>query len=148
MTPLPDLADDVQALRVVKRPIPVQVRFADTDGVCNTLEGPVNYSRGDAILTGVAGETWPVGRTRFDDRYSPAKGTSAGDAGAYVKRPYPVLARRIDAPLDLVLPQRGVLHGAPGDWLLQYDLGDYGIVRDDIFRTTYEVMKLGKGSRR
>jgi hypothetical protein len=141
MRPLPDLAADAQALRVVKRPVQVQVRFAEADGVCDTLEGPVGYLFGDAILTGVAGETWPVGRARFDDRYFPAEGTSAGEAGAYVKRPLPVLARRIDAPLDLVLPQRGVLHGAPGDWLLQYDPGDYGIVRDDIFRATYEVMK-------
>ena len=141
MNPLPDLEADPQTLRVVKRPVPVPVRFADADGVCQTLEGPVSYSRGDAILTGVAGETWPVGRARFDDRYSPAEGASAGVAGAYVKCPLPVLARRIDAPLDLVLPQRGVLHGAPGDWLLQYDPGDYGIVRDDIFRATYEVMK-------
>ena len=35
------------------------------------------------------------------------------------------------------------LHGEPGDWLLQYGPGDFGIVGDTIFAQTYEVLGPG-----
>ena len=53
---LPNLRADPRALRVCKKPIPVRVEFATADGTCTTLEGPVRYRAGDAILTGVRSE--------------------------------------------------------------------------------------------
>ncbi|MGB0713069.1 MAG: PGDYG domain-containing protein [Gammaproteobacteria bacterium] len=132
-----DLRDDPQAIRVVKRPIPVMVEFATEEGICQTLEGPVAYRAGDALLTGVVGERWPVARQRFDLSYTPLPPLAAGRDGTYLKRHGVVLARRLETPLRLGLA-RGVLRGEPGDWLLQYAPGDLGIVRSDIFSASYD----------
>ena len=43
---LPDLAANPRALRVCKKPTSVQAEFAVADGVCETLEGPVNSAPG------------------------------------------------------------------------------------------------------
>ena len=141
MTAWCDLSTDWRAERVTKRPLVVKVAFAQAAGICQTLEGPVDYLAGDAILTGIANENWPVVRAMFDKRYEAAKGTAFGSNGNYVKKPLEVLALRLEMPLDVTLPAGGVLHGETGDWLLQYGPADYGIVRDDIFRSTYDFCK-------
>ena len=65
MSGAPDLRADPRALRVMKQPVAVKAVFASEDGVCKTLEGDVGFRAGDAILTGSAGESWPVGARRF-----------------------------------------------------------------------------------
>ena len=135
-----DLEVDPRAVRVIKRPINIKVTFAKADGICQTLEGPVDYLSGDAILTGIANENWPVVRAMFDKRYEPAEGTAFGSDGNYVKKPLEVFALRLEMQLDVTLAAGGVLHGETGDWLLQYGPTDYGIVRDDIFRSTYDFL--------
>ena len=32
----------------------------------------------------------------------------------------------------------GILHARPGDWLLHYPHGDYGVVSDEIFAAAYD----------
>jgi hypothetical protein len=134
------LEGDPRAVRVIKRPLTIKVAFAQAAGICQTLEGPVDHLAGDAILTGIANENWPVVRAVFDKRYEPAEGTAFGSDGNYVKKPLEVLALRLEMPLNISLPAGGVLHGETGDWLLQYGPTDYGIVRDDIFRSTYDFL--------
>jgi len=135
-----NLVTDLRAVRVIKRPLTIKVTFAKADGICQTLEGPVDYQSGDAILTGIANENWPVVRAMFDKRYEAAEGTTFGSDGNYVKKPLEVLALRLEKALDVAMPAGGVLHGEAGDWLLQYGSADYGIVRDDIFRSTYDFL--------
>ena len=76
----------------------------------------------------------------FDKRYEAAAGTTFGSDGNYVKKPLEVFALRLEKPLEVKMPAGGVLHGEAGDWLLQYGPADYGIVRDDIFRGTYDLL--------
>ena len=136
---LPNLAADPRALRVCKKPIPVQVEFADADGTCDTLEGAVRFRAGDAILTGVQGERWPVGREAFLSSYEAVPPTRAGRNGTYRKAAVPAYAMRLDRPRDVPVGwQNDPLHGAPGDWLLQYADGSYGVLRDQIFRESYD----------
>ena len=136
---LPDLAADPRALRVCKKPIPVQVEFAATDGTCETLEGPVRFRAGDAILTGVQGERWPVSRENFLSSYQAVPPTQAGHNGAYRKDAAPAYAMRLDQRQDVPVGwQNDPLHGEPGDWLLQYADGTRGVLRDQIFRETYD----------
>lgn len=142
MSLLPDLSLDSRALRVIKRPLPVCVRFALVDGVCQTLEGSVAYRSGDAILTGVEGENWPVERAKFDERYVPAGGTCTGADGDYVKKPLVVFAVQLDGVMELSMPAGGVLRGKAGDWLLQYGISDYGIAKNEIFRATYDFQQV------
>lgn len=136
MKTLPDISKDPLSKKVIKRPLPVKVSFAKTDGICKTLEGSVAFRVGDAIITGVAGEDWPMQRARFDEYYEPS-----GEGGSsYVKKPMLAFALPLNAPVDVNMPSGGLLHGMPGDWLIQYALGDYGIVKDEIFRATYDFI--------
>jgi len=133
------------AVRARKRPVKLQVRFAREPGVCETQEGPVRYQAGDAILTGIQGENWPVPKEKFSQLYEPAAGTAAGEDGMYQKRPNEVWALLVDTPFEVVLSgDRGTLQGQPGDWLVQYAPGDCAVVADDVFRKTYEVIAGGE----
>jgi len=136
---LPDLAADPRALRVCKKPIPVQVEVAAADGTCETLEGPVRFRAGDALMTGVRGERWPVRRDVFRSTYEPLPPTEAGQAGAYRKVAAQAWAMRLDRPLDVPVGWHDdPLHGEPGDWLLHYADSTYGVLRDHIFRESYD----------
>ena len=107
-----------------------------------TLEGPVSYERGDALLTGPEGESWPVGRAFFLKTYLPASdGVEAGRDGEYCKKEIPTLALQVGEPFMVELPRRrGFLRGEAEDWLLRYEEDEYGIVGRDIFNMTYTII--------
>jgi hypothetical protein len=140
-------ADDVRAAvlanpahqRAHKRRLPVQVRFAVQPEVIRSAEGNVPAQMGDAIITGVLGEQWPVPRERFESRYEPLAPLVCGQDGAYLCKPTQVLALRMESHFEVLLSD-GVsrLSGAPGDWLMAFDDGGLGIIDDAIFRMTYE----------
>jgi hypothetical protein len=135
---LPDLAADPRALRVSKKPVSVAVEFAAADGVCETLEGPVRFHAGDAILTGVQGERWPVRRDLFLATYQPVSPTRAEENGCYRKVPALTYALRLDRSRAVPVGWRhDPLYGEPGDWLLLYADGTHGVIKDPIFRESY-----------
>ena len=44
-------------------------------------------------------------------------------------------------PFEVILADEvSKLSGHPGDWLVDYGDGSLGIVADDIFATTYEIL--------
>src|ERR1700744_2320034 len=111
-----------------------QVTFPTTAGTCDTLEGPVRYSAGDAIITGEQGEHWPVVRKNFVASYDPVRPTSAGGGGLYTRRAGE--GRAVQLPPATSLSRAtvsGRLPGQKGDWLLQYPDGSRAIVREDVF---------------
>jgi hypothetical protein len=117
----------------------VAVEFAQSSRVIQTLEGNVRCSSGDAILTGVNGERWPVSRIRFVEMYEPAGDFAHGCDGQYRKKSSAyTLAKRMDAPFTVRVGEGDILTGKAGDWLTQYADGQQGIVADDIFRKTYQ----------
>ena len=70
MTALPrGLAKVPGVRRARKLPVEVSVTFVQSPGVCETLEGPVHYDVGDAIVVGARGERWPVKREIFARTY-------------------------------------------------------------------------------
>jgi hypothetical protein len=139
MNALPDVKADPRALHVYKRPDSLKVVFATADGVCETLEGPVWYCAGDAILTGIRGEKWPVKRDLFLASYEPVPPTVAEDDGIYCKLLSEALALRLDRPVLVPVGwQDDPLQGRLGDWLLRYADGSYGVVQDEIFRKSYQ----------
>jgi len=136
-----DLAHDPLARRARKRALPVTVEFAAQAGVLHTLEGPVHYRSGDALLTGIAGERWPIRRARFETRYQPVAATNAGQAGCYLPRAVVVRARQMGEAFQVRVGEVGdCLLGRAGDWLLQYGAGDYGIVAGALFVRSYELL--------
>ena len=135
----PDLRTDARACRVRKLPAAVTVEFAAADGNVETLEGTVRHTAGDAILTGVNGERWPVRREAFAKSYDPVPPTEAGQPGTYVKRLATALALRLRTVMTVPVGRHDdTLQGRPGDWLLQYEDGSHGVVCDSIFSATYE----------
>lgn len=132
-----DLRSDAFAGTYVKQEI-VKVTFAAADGVLMSKVGPNHYRCADALLTGADGDTWCVARERFDARYQPVVPLRHGEPGDYRNIPSPVLARRIDEPFAVRRTVSGDwLHGAAGDWLLQYAPGDHGIAAAARFAQVY-----------
>jgi len=136
-----DLEHESKAQKVQKKATPVTVNFAATAGVCNTKEGNVTYKAGDAILTGLEGEQWPIERPKFDATYEPLTPTEAGVNGRYSKRPLIVYALQMNETFHVnVSWTDDRLEGKSGDWLLQYGENDYGIVSESIFEKTYTFL--------
>lgn len=136
-----DVAGLAGAVRALRISLPMRVRFADADGDLRTLEGLVRYRKGDAIVTGVEGEEWPIPRTHFDTSYAPVPPLDHGAAGVYRHTPATVVAAHMDAPFSVLTgPDGSRLHGEAGDWLVQYDAARYGIVRHDLFLQLYEIL--------
>jgi len=136
------LEENERAVHVQKKAVTVAVLFAASNGVCATKEGKVSYKVGDAIMTGVEGEKWPIERAKFDITYESLPPTKAGEDGLYIKKPIPVYALQMDEAFYVdVSWGAGRLSGDVGDWLLQYGLDDYGIVSKSIFEKTYEIIE-------
>ena len=144
------LADGQNAIAVRKISQEFAVSFAEANGSIVTREGRVPVAQGDAIITGAAGERWPITRERFAAKYQsldqPANQATNGagtrlQAGRYRSLPLPALARQIGMPFTVVLAGGGaVLHGAPGDWLVDYGDDSLGVVAQSRFADLYEVL--------
>lgn len=134
-----DITQYPEAASYRRKPGFFAVEFANSEQVIDTLEGPVLSRQGDAIITGTVGERWPVPIEVFHSRYVAKAPTSDGESGQYQSLPRTVLAVQLSTPVEVALPEgRGQLAGCTGDWLVQHASGDCSVVRDDIFRNTYE----------
>jgi PGDYG protein len=129
-------------VQYVKRALPTQVVFADCAGTLNTLEGRVAYQAGDALLTGVEGERWPIARTDFERTYEAIPPTRMAEEGLYQKRHSPVDARQVvEATALPVQSGAATLRVAPGDWVVTDVRGHRWVVADTIFRKTYRALE-------
>ena len=132
-----DLREDRAAHWYVKDET-VQVAFATEPGELISREGPNRYQPGDAIVTGATGDRWVVSRGRIDPRYVAVGPNAHGESGPYRNKPVPVLAREMPHAFAIARSTGGdVLTGKPGDWLMQYAPGDYGITERARFEAVY-----------
>jgi hypothetical protein len=135
-----DLRDQPEARTYVKQEL-VSVSFAACPGALQSRVGPNHYLTGDALVTGADGDTWCVARDRFETGYAPTPPLQPGQPGTYRNIPRAVLARRIDEPFAIRRNFSGDwLHGAAGDWLLQYGPGDHGIASAARFALVYRMV--------
>ncbi len=132
------LAELPGSQRVRKKPQQVKVIFAKAAGVVQTLEGPVKYSPGTALLTAETGETWPVTPEHFRTAYAPTPGGEYTQDGAFIAQPTEAWAWRPDHLFCVSLENGSILTGRPGDHLLQYSDNSYGIVAARLFPELYE----------
>lgn len=120
----------------------VEARFTDVACIVRTPEGAVHAHPGDAILTGNGGQHWRVSHAKFANKYRPIPPTNAGDAGHYRSLPYHILALQLWEPFDVLLADGvSALSGHAGDWLVDYGDGSLGIVAQNTFATTYEILR-------
>lgn len=137
----PDLSADVDACWVVKDEV-VSVEFAVAAGTLASAVGLNRYAAGDALLTGSTGDRWCVSRDRFDAKYLPQAPTLPGQGGSYRNRPAAVLAKRMSVAFTIARSAGGdLLQGEAGDWLVQYAVGDHGIVAASRFDSVYRVLE-------
>jgi hypothetical protein len=136
-----DIKNDPRRVIARKRSLEFQVLFTDSPCVVQTAEGPVRARPGDAIVTGTAGERWPVSPARFQTTYRPVPPTVAGQAGTYLSLPNEVMGVPMTEAFDVLLAD-GIsrLHGERGDWLIDYGDGSFGVVSQAIFPGTYEII--------
>jgi hypothetical protein len=124
-----------------KRTLQFHVVFTDVPCVVQTAEGPVPASPGDAIVTGTAGERWPVPPGRFQATYRALPPTVAGQAGIYMSLPNEIMGVPMTEAFDVLLADgTSRLHGHRGDWLVDYGDGSFGVVSRAIFPDTYEII--------
>lgn len=135
------LATHAQAIVARKLPQQLAVRFTLTGETVATLEGPVPVAPGDAVLTGPAGEQWPVARARFAVKYAPVAPLQCFEDGSYQSLAQCVLALQMGSAFTILLAD-GVttLQGQPGDWLVDYGDHSLGIVSQALFGQLYEVL--------
>ena len=131
-------------IRVRKKLIRVRARFAVDSGTVATLEGPVPYDSGDVIVTGQAGERWPVRPEKFHASYRPVPPLRAGEDGDYDSLSVEAYAFRVRGPFEVRMENGGELRGSDGDWLIGHDDGSYGIVREDLFPALYEPVQISR----
>lgn len=131
-----DLTTEPRAVLVFKKPVVLGFEVAGMETVVQTKEGPVTAKPGDAIMTGTQGERWPIPKDKFAATYD-----VLGD-GKCAKKRIEVLALRMDGPFTVKVSWSAEpLVGKPGDYLVQYGKGDFGIVDAKIFDETYARVK-------
>lgn len=129
-----DLTKDSGAQQVQKKAIALQFRIAEEPEIVHTLEGPVKAPTGAYIMTGTKGENWPVPADKFKETYNIIDNRTAS------KKPILIPAKQMDQDFHVTVSwSTDKLHGRPGDWLVQYGPGDYGVVESSVFDETYEV---------
>ena len=129
----PDLSQDPGAFETAKKPIPLEFRVAEEDETIQTKEGPVEASAGAAIMTGTEGEQWPIPAEKFAETYDVL------EPGKAAKKDIPVFAKEMPEPFQVKVSwSDALLQGEAGDYLVQYGVGDYGVVGREIFRKTYK----------
>jgi hypothetical protein len=135
------VADHPQHVKARKLEREVDVRFTDTACIVRTPEGMVHARPGDAILTGNGGQRWRVSQAKFTNKYRPLPPTVAGESGRYMSLPNRILALQLIESCDVLLADDvSKLTGNPGDWLVDYGDSSLGIVAQNIFATTYEIL--------
>ncbi|MCL2346566.1 MAG: DHH family phosphoesterase, partial [Desulfobulbus sp.] len=135
-----DVAAQPGAVRVRKKPITVTAHVAPQAGIAATREGAVPYAIGDVLVSGVDGETWPVRPAHFAAAYAPQPPLQAGQDGVYLAQSCEADALCMPAIFCLSLNNGGLLWGQRGDWLIQHDDGEYGIVGAALFAATYDIL--------
>lgn len=120
----------------LKKQVPVKVDFAEKNGEIRTLEGKVTYQLGDALMTGIKGERWPIKREVFEKTYHPVAPLLMGASGQYIKEPIPVFARQVICPERIEI-DNGILIANIGDWIVSAPDSKKWVVQNRIFCETY-----------
>jgi hypothetical protein len=137
----PLVANDPRHVEARKLEYEVDVRFAPSACTVQTTEGTVHAQEGDAILKSMAGEQWRISNARFAEKYRAVPPTIAGKPGRYVSLPNRVLALQMLESFEVLLADGlSRLRGSAGDWLVDYGDGSLGIVADNTFSATYEIL--------
>ena len=117
-----------------KQPTPVKYTTAAEAGTVQTLEGPVAYSAGFKIITGLKGEQYPVPPQKFAELYDD------NNDGTATPKKIVKLAKVADRDGSVKTSWGETLsYTAGNDVIVRHGAGDYGVVKKDIFAKTYQT---------
>jgi len=125
------------SFKTFKKPAREPYEVAHEAGTIQTLEGPVNYPAGFYIMTGPKGEQYPISPAKFRELKD-----DNGDGTASPKK---------IIKLAKVADHNGVVNTSWGealnyssgeDMIVRHGPGDYGVVKREIFVTTYDTTNL------
>lgn len=121
------------AFTAFKRAAREPYEVADSSGTIDTLEGPIRYPAGYYIMTGPKGERYPISPERFREIK-----VDNGDGTASPK-PIKKLAKVADhsGTVDTSWGEK-LQYDPEVDVIVRHGPGDYGVVKADIFKQTYE----------
>jgi len=121
------------AFTAFKRAAREPYEVADSSGTIDTLEGQVRYPAGYYIMTGPKGERYPISPERFREIK-----VDNGDGTASPK-PIKKLAKIADhsGTVDTSWGEK-LQYNPEVDVIVRHGPGDYGVVKADIFKQTYE----------
>lgn len=123
-------------MKAIKKPIHISFRYATIDELVSTLEGVVPARIGDAIVTGVKGEVYPITRPKFDATYEVVS------EGVAFKKPVVVEVEQMLEPFSVTVGWSSTpITGEVGDYRIEYAPGDYGVVNAAIFHETYDIVE-------
>jgi len=115
-----------------KKPAVEQYEVASQDGVLKTLEGEQSYKKGYYILTGPKGEKYSMPPEKFNELKD-----DLGNGKCSPKKIMKV-AKLADHDGSVQTSWGAKLDYTTGnDYIVKHGPGDYGVVKKDIFDTTY-----------
>ena len=124
------------SFKTFKKPIPVPYTIADSDGITNTLEGPVEHKAGHYIMgPGPKKEFWPLEPENFHDKYDDNGDGTGTPKGGVIKT-----AKLADHDGVIKATWGNLEYTAGNDVIVRHGENDYGVVKRDIFAQTYEKM--------
>ena len=124
------------SFKTFKKPIPVPYTIADSDGITNTLEGPVEHKAGHYIMgPGPKKEFWPLEPENFHDKYDDNGDGTGTPKGGVIKT-----AKLADHDGVIKATWGNLEYTAGNDVIVRHGENDYGVVKRDIFAQTYEKL--------
>ena len=124
----------------IKKNIVTKVEFAVEPGELQTIEGLIKYQIGDALITGVKEERWPIKRLNFEKSYQPIYPSVMGQSGNYLKIKTTVEARQTKSKETIEI-SGGQLDAKKGDWIVTSPDGSQWVVDNNIFSETYQKIE-------
>lgn len=138
--------DMVQALRegggvgAIKKPVSVSARPVTQPEPIETREGVVAAAPGDWVLTDNLGNKWPVSEAHLYSHYSQLVLSPGGQETQWIGRPIEVRVVKIKEPISVSVGSfQSYVRGEPGDWLIHYGNGTFGIVAESLFDALYQI---------
>ena len=124
-----------------KIPHIVYAKRVDSNVAVSTREGTVLAYTGDYLLFDSDGNQWPISEEHLRHHYDVVE---QNVDGRYKLRAKCVEVRAIELTQAISIPIRADgsrLSGAPGDWLVRYLSGDFGIVAKHLFADSYRLLE-------
>jgi len=116
-----------------KRPATEHYTVAQEPGTVTTLEGPVKYDAGHYIMTGPKGEKYPITPEKFHE-YKDDNGD-----GTCTPKKIHKQAKLADHDGVIHTSWGDLEYTAGNDYIVKHGPGDYGAVKKDIFKITYDT---------